>query len=249
MPAPRSVLSAIIGLAIAAIPLSAQELSGNGFLFGTPTGSFTMRAGYAAASAGSDIFSFVTSDLTLRRKDFGSFSYGFDLALRAHPRVDIVLSTDVSGMNKKSEFREWQDNSGNPIEQTTSFSRSAIMLSGKYYFRPYGRTLSRLAWIPARYAPWVSAGIGFTHYGFKQDGDFIDSKANNKVFYDTFESSDWGKGGQVSAGIDWNLNHRFALTTQARYLFGKADLGIDYSGFAPIDLSGAGVSTGLVIRF
>jgi opacity protein-like surface antigen len=249
MLAPRALISVFAGLAIAALPMSAQELSGNGFLFGAPTGNIALRVGYTAPNAGSDIFSFVTSDLTLRRKDFGSFAYGFDFAFRVTPRVDVVLTTDMGGMDKKSEFREWQDNSGHPIEQVTSFGHAAIMLSGKYYLRPYGRTLSRLAWIPARFAPWVSAGVGLTHYSFKQDGDFIDFKANNHVFHDTFESSDWGKSGQISGGVDWNLNHRFALTTQARYFFGKGDLGIDFSGFAPIDLSGPGISTGLVIRF
>ena len=249
MLAPRALISALAAVTMVAVPATAQELSGNGFLFGAPTGNVALRVGYAIPNAGSDIFSFVTSDLTLRRKDFSAFSYGFDVSFRVTPRVDVVLTTDMSGMDKKSEFREWQDNSGHPIEQVTSFGRTSIMLSRKYYVRPYGRTLSRLAWVPARFAPWVSAGVGLTHYSFKQDGDFIDFKANNRVFHDTFTSADWGKSGQISAGVDWNLNHRFALTTQARYLVGTADLGIDFSGFAPIDLSGPGVSTGLVIRF
>ena len=41
----------------------------------------------------------------------------------------------------------------------------------------------------------------------------------------------------------------FALTSQLRYLWGKADLGLDFSGFAPIDLSGIGMTAGVTIRY
>jgi len=54
---------------------------------------------------------------------------------------------------------------------------------------------------------------------------------------------------QVSGGVDWSLSPRLVMTTQAKYFRGKADLGLDYSGFAPIDLSGLSMTTGLAIRF
>ena len=246
------VISAILSamcMILAPDRASAQESTGNGFLFGAPTGSFTFRLGYAGASAGSDLFSQITSDLSLKRSDFGSFGYGADLAFALRPRLDLVVSGDFSGMEKKSDFREWQDISGKPIEQTTSFSRQSVTASLKYYLMSNGRTLGKFAWVPARYAPWVSAGVGRTYYDFKQKGDFIDFKNNNKVFTDTFTSAAWGNTAQLAAGIDWSINQRFALTSQAKYLWGKADLGLDFKGFAPIDLSGVGITGGLAIRF
>jgi len=226
-----------------------QETSGRGFLFGAPSGSFSIRGGYSGANAGSDVFSFVTNELTLRRGDFGSFSIGGDVSVAISNRFDIVLSADAGSMTRKSEFREWQDNSGNPIEQQTGFSRQTFALSGKYYLRPSGRTLGRFAWVPAPYAPWLSAGLGRTLYNFHQTGDFIDFDRNNSVFGDSFKSSTWATTLQVGGGVDWNLTQRFALTTQAKYLFGKADLTYDYAGFDPIDLSGLGISAGLTVRF
>lgn len=247
------VLKAVAGVvacaAMVATTARSQESSGSGFLFGAPSGSFSLRAGYAGATAGSDVFSFVTNELTLRRGDFGSFAYGADFSFALRPRWDVVASVDVSGMDKKSEFREWQDTKGLPIEQTTSFARQSYSVSAKYYLLPYGRTLGRLAWVPARYAPWLSGGVGRTKYRFKQAGDFIDFNSNNKVFSDTFTSSKWANTAQVAAGLDWNLNQRFALTSQMKYLWGKADLGLDFSGYAPIDLSGLGMTAGLTIRF
>jgi hypothetical protein len=230
-------------------PLGAQETSGRGFLFGAPSATVTLRAGYDAARAGSDVFSFVTNELTLNRGDFGAFAVGGDLAVAVAPRVSVVLSVDNAGMTKPSEFREWQDNSGNPIAQSTSFSRTTFMASVRYYVLPPGRSLGRLAWVPARYAPWVSLGVGRTSYTLSQSGDFIDFDKGNSVFTDSFRSSQWGTTAQAAAGLDWTLNQRFALTTQASYLWGKAKLQYDFSGFDPIDLSGVGVTAGLTVRF
>lgn len=236
-------------VAVLAGAVQAQEMSGNGFLFGAPTGSFTFRAGYAAANAGSDLFSQMTTDLSLKKGDFSSFGYGFDFAFALRPRIDLVISADLSGMDKKSDYREWQDDAGKPIEQTTAFSRQSYAANLKYYLLPNGRTLGKFAWVPTRYAPWVSAGLGRTQYKFKQNGDFIDFGDNNKVSWDSFSSSKWGGTVQAAAGIDWSINQRFALTSQVKYLSGKADLGLDYSGFDPIDLSGLGMTAGLTIRF
>ncbi|MHB8839471.1 MAG: hypothetical protein ACYC7F_11030, partial [Gemmatimonadaceae bacterium] len=220
-----------------------------GFLFGPPKTTLALRLGYAMPSAGSDLFSFVTDELSLRRRDFGSMAFGADFALALNARLSAVISMDFGGMDKKSDYREWQDNSGNPIEQSTSFERRAFTAGLRYYLRPYGRQLSRYAWIPSRLAPWVSAGVGRTHYKFAQHGDFVDFTHSNRVFTDWFSSSAWGATAQVSAGADWSLRPRLAMTTQAKYVRGKADLGLDYSGFAPIDLSGLSMSTGLAIRF
>lgn len=231
------------------VQAQAPEASGDGFLFGAPRASVSLRAGYSGATAGSDIFSFVTRELSLRRGDFSSFAMGGDIALTLRPRLDLVLSYDSDGMEKNSDYRAWQDNSGKPIEQSTSFSRRSVMASAKYYLRAPGRTLGRFAWVPAQYAPWLSAGVGRTYYSLTQNGDFVDFEQGNKVFYDAFESSQWGTAAQLSAGIDWSVNQRWALTTQVRYLLGKADLRNDYSGFEPIDLSGLGLTAGLTLRF
>lgn len=245
----RSAVVAALFALVWTTTAEAQAVAGRGYLFGMPKGSLTLRGGYAAASAGSDVFDFVTSELTLKRGDFGAVSAGADFAVRVLPRFDLVLSYDGSGMEKQSEFREWEDTDGRPIEQSTTFSRQNWSLNAKYYLLPNGRSLGRFAWVPSRYVPWVSAGVGRTNYTFGQKGDFIDYDRGNNVFHDEFKSSQWTSTWQMTGGVDWSLSHRFALTTQARYLFGKAELQYDYSGFDPIDLSGLGITAGLSIRF
>ena len=252
MKAHRKVIVSALLLACASLSgrrAAAQEMSGDGFLFGAPKVSVSLRMGYAAPSASSDLFSFVTRELSVRKGDFAGFTYGMDVAMPLRPRLELVLSADINESKTTSDYREWQDSQGLPIEQTTSFARQSLAANIRYYLRPYGRSLSRLAWVPTSYAPWVSAGIGRTHYRFHQTGDFVDFANNNSVFPDTYSSSAWGFTPQVAAGVDWTLSQRVALTTQARYLWGKADLGSDFSLFNPIDLSGLGLTGGLTIRF
>ena len=86
------------GLASAA---SAQG-SGNGFLFEQPSGSLTISGGYAHASAGSDIFSFATDQLSLDKSDFSGLTVGADLAIRVAPRFDIVIGTSYAGTSRPS---------------------------------------------------------------------------------------------------------------------------------------------------
>jgi len=205
--------------------------------------------GYALPSAGGDLFAFVTDELSLRRRDFGSYAYGVDLAIPLNARLSAVFSADIGGMDKKSDYREWQDNSGQPIEQSTKFDRKSLTASLRYHLRPTGRQLSKFAWIPSPVAPWASAGIGRTYYEFAQRGDFVDFTNGNRVFYDAFSSEAWGFTAQGSAGVDWSISPHFVVTTQAKYLRGQANLGLDFSGFKPIDLSGLSMTSGLAIRF
>ena len=252
MNATRFYISPAFALLCLVSPLRstvAQTMSGDGFLFGPPKAVLTLRLGYAMPSAGSDLFAFVTDELSLRRRDFGTFAFGADVAVPLTSRLSAVISADLGETAKKSDYREWQDNSGHPIEQSTSFEQQAYTASLRYYLLPNGRRLSKYAWLPSRFAPWVSAGVGRTYYRFAQQGDFVDFTNGNRVFSDSYSSAAWGFTAQVSAGVDWSISPRFALTTQAKYLRGKADLGLDYSGFDPIDLSGLNVTGGLAIRF
>ena len=53
--------AAVLALSCAAIPAAAQS-TGDGFLFKAPAGAVTVRGGLNRASAGSDVFTFVTAN-------------------------------------------------------------------------------------------------------------------------------------------------------------------------------------------
>lgn len=243
-------LSRRLGFAlVAALPAAAiAQDAGNGFLFGTPTGAITFHGGWAAARARSDVFAFTTNELTLERGDFSSPSAGVDVAFQAFRRTQVVLSGDFSGMDKHSEFRGFIDNNDLPIEQSTHFRRFPVTLSVKQYLNSTGRSIGKFAWIPTRAAAYIGAGGGMQYYRFNQEGDFIDFDTMN-VFHDTFESDGWTPTAHAFAGFDYTLTPRFAVTTEARYVWSHAELSNDFSGFTPIDLSGLGTTVGLTIRF
>lgn len=245
MSASRAILFVAV-LAVAA-PARAQD-GGSGFLFSEPSGSLALRGGLALPMAGSDLFSFTTSQLTLNRGDFRAIDASVEIAFRVRPRLDVVVSGALSGMSKRSEFRDWTGSDGRPIEQTTSFKRNPIALSARYYLQPRGRNIGHFAWVPARFATYVGAGAGMMDYEFDQNGDFIDDATKN-VFADHFGSKGWVPMAQALAGIDWSIGPSWALTTEAKYISASADLSKDFAGFHRLDLSGFSTSVGFYVRF
>lgn len=229
-------------------PAGAQSASGDGFLFRQPFGSFTIRGGLDRASAGSDVFSFVTDQLTLSRRDFTGLSVGGDLAFRLAPRIDLALGAAYVSSSAPSEFRRFVDQDDLPIEQTTSLRRVPLTATLKAYLAPRGRSIGRFAWVPARYAPYVGVGGGAMWHSFRQEGDFVDFNTND-VFADDLSSSRWTPTAHGVAGIDYSLSPRFALTGEGRYSWARADLSDDFAGFDRIDLSGIAATVGLSVRF
>jgi hypothetical protein len=183
--------TAVLLVALAATPVTARtQDAGHGFLFGAPIASFTVRGGWALARAHSDFFAFTTENLTLNRADFSSPAIDGDFAIRVSPRTDVLISSGLSGMKRRSEFRHFIDNNHQPIEQTTTFRRVPITIGVKQYLTSTGRSIGKFAWIPSRIAPYVGAGGGTMFYSFRQEGDFIDFQTND-VFPSYYASSGW----------------------------------------------------------
>jgi outer membrane protein W len=242
----RSAIAFAALTAVASIA-RAQDM-GNGFLFGAPSGSFVVRGGWATARASSDLFSFTTDELTLKRADFSSPSGEADLAFNLGPQTQIVASASLATRNVRSEFRHFIDNNDLPIEQTTNFARVPLTLSIKRYLTPTGRSIGKFAWIPSRFAPYVGVGGGAMYYRFRQSGDWIDFKTMD-VFTDQYESDGWATTVNAQTGIDYSLNPRFALTGEARYTWAKGSLSQDFQGFQKLDLSGFSTSIGVAVRY
>src|SRR4051812_50174711 len=91
-------------LAVVARPLEAQS-AGNGYLFGTPDVRLSLHAGYAHASAKSDVFDFVIENLTVERGSFSGPSLGGDLAIRLGPRAALSFGGGYCGAAKNTGDR------------------------------------------------------------------------------------------------------------------------------------------------
>jgi opacity protein-like surface antigen len=253
MNVPRSFIAIAVALALASpgTPLSAQ-LAGNGYLFHAPYVTFNIRGGYSAATAGSDVFDDVTQQLTLNKRDFGSLTFGGDVAFRITSKLDLSLDAGYSRSSHKSEFRDFIDNNDLPIEQTTMFERIPLTANLKLHLAPTGRSIGHLAWIPSRVVPYIGGGVGVMSYRFRQQGDFVDFNNNNAVFTSTIDTQadgkDWAFMQQVMAGVDYNFSPMLGVTLDARYLHARGDLGTAFNGYDKIDLSGASASVGFSVR-
>lgn len=218
------------------------------FLFDPPTGSAGFRLGGSFPRADSQIFDFVTEQLTLDRDDFRAMVFGVDLAFRLNDYLDVVAGFDYSRSTSSSEVRDFVDESNLPITQQTRFSRLPLTGTARFFPAGKGEQVGQYAWIPRRVAPYIGAGGGVTWYQFQQSGEFVDFR-DLTIFADRLTSDGWAPIVHVLGGLEINLNRRLFLGLEARYAWADAELGLDFSGFDPIDLSGFQTTGGLHIRF
>lgn len=237
-------------LAAAPLPLRAQSAgrSGDGYLFRRPVISLTIRGGYDRPTAGSDIYDFTTRQLTLDKGDFAAGSYQIDLGVRLAERIDLVFGGGEARRTKGSEFRRYIDSDDQPIEQETALRRVPLTVGVRYALTSPGDRVSRFAWIPARFTPWIGAGGGAMYYVFEQRGDFVDFETLD-VFNKRFRSDGFAPVGYASVGADIGLTPRLLLSGDVRYSAARAQLSDAFQGFERIDLSGTAATLGFTVRY
>lgn len=218
------------------------------FLLGRPRAMIGIRGNWHLASAGSDLFDFVTDQLTLEKSHFNTGSFGVDFAANLTPRVDLVAGMDLNRKQTPSEYRRFIDNRGMPIQQTTLLNQYNFTGSIKFALLPKGRHISRLAWIPRTVVPYVGGGGGIGQYTFEQFGDFVDFQ-DNRIFADTFQSDGWAPIAHVFGGTDVQVFSRMILSLEGRYSWSKTGLDQDFIDFEPIDLGGVKFGAGVHFIF
>ncbi len=220
---------------------------GTDFLFKRPTVSVGVRLGYAFPRAGSEIFDFTREQLTVDKRDFNGLSAAGEVTVRATDRLDAALNLGVEWSNTRSEFRDWVDDNDLPIEQDTRFTRVPVTLGVKAYLLERGRRISRSAWIPKKWAPYLGAGAGIVWYRFEQIGDFVDFDTL-EIFFDEFESRGSSPVAYLAGGLDFSLGPRWLVNGEARYSWASAEMGRDFVGFDKIDLTGFKGMLGFSVR-
>lgn len=241
----RAAATAAALLLSFATPAAAQRAD---FLFRRPTVTATLRGGWAAPRARSEIFDQIVEDLTVERSDFKGGTVEFEAGARVSDRWDVTLGAAYSRGGVRSEFRDFVEDNDLPIEQTTTLERGPLELGAKLFLKDRGRSVGRYAWVPAEWAPYVGAGFGAMLYRFEQKGDFVDYDTN-EIFTADFRSEGAAPMGHVAAGAEFTLGPRVIATGEGRYQWAHADMSRDFRDFDPIDLSGFQLTVGLGIRF
>lgn len=246
-----SLLLAGLGLTGAG-PAAAQ--GGDGFLFKEPRITVSFRTGYEAmmgprsSNGSTDIFGFTQDLLTIDGGDHDALLLGGELAVRLTERLDLLVDYTHARSEVVSEFRDWVDNNDLPIQQTTTFTRRPLNLSLRYFLSERGRRVSRFAWVPKAWAPYVGAGAGMTFFEFEQKGDFVDFETL-EIFYDRLTTSGRATTFHLLGGVQYTLHPQIVLTGEGRYRFGSGQLKDDFIGFDDMDLSGLHLTVGIGVRF
>ncbi len=239
---------AVLLLLPAGAPAEEEPARTPDFLFGEPKGSVGLRGGWGFARAGSDFYDFIGEQLTVGRRDFDGPTFGIDVGYQALPWLMIQARVHNTQSRVTSEFRDYVDQDDAPIFQETRLIRTPITVGVKVYLKPRGRSVSRFAWVPGSVAPYVGGGGGVIRYELVQEGDFVDF-ADLSIFRDTFRSKGWSGTANIFAGLDIKVHRRAFASLEVEYLWADAELGQDFVGFDPIDLSGFQATVGIDLVF
>ena len=206
------------------------------------------RGSWLIPRAGGDLFTFVSDQLTVEKKDFSTPAIAGELGLVLTSRVSASAGLEFSRQTIRSEYRRFLDNGGLSINQQTALEQTNISGSIKVALLDRGRRVSRLAFVPRTFVPYAGAGAGMLHYQFSQDGDFVDF-VTFRVFPDLFRSQGWAPSAHIFGGTEIKLWRVLSLDVEGRYVWAHGELGSDFLGFDGIDLDGFRFSTGVSVMF
>ncbi len=228
-------------------PAGAPGQSPSGFRFSAPSSSVGLRVGYLFAGAGSDIYDFITEQLTVEKSDFNTPVFAFDFAWTVGERVELVVGVEYSRSSTRSEYREYVDEDGIPIVQDTYLTQTPLTLSARFYVTPRGRSVGQYAWVPSKAAVYVGGGGGATWHRLEQAGEFVDFR-DLAIFEDILLSDGWALSGHAFAGVDIKLSSSLGLVLEGRYQFASHELRGSFVGFDSIDLSGLRLTAGVSFK-
>jgi len=242
-------------------PLSAQGRGGPAgssgpgsspdFLPRRPSVSLALKGGMFLWNAEGQLYDFTLDRFTAERSDFRGPAVGFELGFWPRDRWGLTVGVEGAGVSIDTEDRDWVELDGTPIYQTTRLREGASLhVGGRFFLLPMGEQVSRLAWVPARLVPFLSAGVGFSTYSFEQEGDFVDETGSDvEIFSERFLSEGSAILPWVGGGLDLTLLPRLLISVEGRYQGGSDSLDGDFRAFEPIDLGGLRVTAGISFRF
>jgi len=250
-PVRGALLSGVLAVAAALLPVQAagaQSRGGDGYLFRAPAAALTVRAGVAHPSAAGGLFDFVREELTLGPASLTGVNLGAEFSLMATPRFALQLGAAWLARTAGSEYRDFVGTDDLPIAQQTTFQRTPLWAGVQWNLLPVGERVGRLAWVPNRFVPYLSAGGGMMHFRFRQVGEFVDAESLD-IFESTLTTGGWAPLGYVAAGTTLALSPGVGLTVEVRRDQARGTAAGSFRDFRRIDLSGSSATVGLTFRY
>lgn len=218
----------------------------DGFLFGLPQASVSLRFGHARPAVSGELFESMRQRLTMGPGDFGAEVAELELLVGVNPHLEVGAGLGWSNSTVDSEFRDYTYQDDSPIEQTTKLRRMPLTLLARVYPLARGKALSNYAWIPARFTPFVGGGAGVLWYKLEQSGDFVDAETLD-IFENRYESDGAAFAAHALGGAEYWLTARIGIVAEGRYTWASATPKSQFE-FDSVDLSGWQVTAGVAFR-
>lgn len=240
----RSLLALLVAPLLLSVP--AATAAQDGFLFGLPQATLSLRAGYARPAVTGDLFESMRQRLTMGPSDFGTETIMAEILVGASPHVELGAGLGWMNSTVNSEFRDFTYQDDSPIAQVTSLKRAPFTLLARIYPLARGERLSNYAWIPARFTPFIGVGAGLLWYKLEQSGDFVDAETLD-IFEGRYESHGAAFAAHALGGAEYWVTSRLGVVAEGRYTWASATPESQFE-FASVDLSGWQVTAGVAIR-
>jgi len=241
----RSIVG--IALLVLLIPTiaGANQVRFRGYL----DNSIGIKLGYFMPNGKSDLWDYNAEYLTMSVEDFNRTSVGIELNFGVNNYLDIGIGVDFYRGSIPTEYRDWTDEFGYPIEQTISLRIVPLTFTAKIL--PLGRwrvpgprerrTLNSVI-------PYVGGGVGLYFWRYEEVGDYIDFY-DMTIYTTFFLSKGTDVGFHLLGGVEIPIGSNWSVTAEMRYNIIKGPLSADFVGFEEFDLGGITASGGFLFRF
>lgn len=206
-------------------------------------GSLDIRVGgflpRADTGARNDLFRDDSELYTVQGSDWRGVLGGVQLNMKLARNLELGLAVDGYGRTVHTAYRDYERPSGRDIQQ--SLKLDIVPIGVELRLTPTRRS--------ARLSPFVGVGGDLLYWKYEEFGDFVRfSDPRLPVVEDSFVAEGVAPGFHVSGGLRFAVTDDIGVVGQARYQWGKADMGDDFRG-NKLDLTGASVTAGINIRF
>ncbi len=199
--------------------------------------SLSIRIGALIPRAQSDIWDLNIAETTFTRTQLIGGMLGAGIDIFWSRWVNTSLFVYAYERDVDVEDRDFVYPDGTPIARTITLNVVPIEMTLK--FLPLGR-MRRGA------IPYLGGGVGLYIWKYHEIGDFVfDRFGDPFIDFDEFQASGVEIGWHVLAGIQIRIGRRSTLDFEIKYHDARGDMGRDFPGFNPIDLSGVSLLTGI----
>jgi hypothetical protein len=200
---------------------------------------FNLKTGLFMPSMTSDIWDFNVNNLAFNKGDMSGLYYAAEYEFFLNRTISFAFEVGNYTQTVYSQYRDYEDNSHNPIYQNIKLSITPIEMKFKLY--PLGLRYA--------FSPFIGIGGGLYVWRYENWGDFIDFSTMDILTDREAVTHKVGLGASVCAGFLVKFDRRLAFLVEGKYQYLKDSLSGDFSGFGNIDLSGVSVLAGFSMRF